>query len=142
MKRRILELKDYIGPYVGNCPITLQEIIVPVITKCDHVFEKDAILNWIQQSVDCPVCRNILNVIDENGKKVEHHPVVIVNRVTTQQILPRYILEFTPTNSSIDSSSTNSSSSSSSIAENDEEIEETESSSDYNTETSSSDDDI
>ena len=137
MKRILLELKDHIGPYVENCPITLHEIIVPVITKCDHIFEKDAILNWIQQSIECPVCRNVLNVIDENGKKVEHTPVIIANRTPTQQIMPRYVLEFTPTNSSTDSSS-----STPSTSENDAEIEGTESSSDYNNETSSSDDGI
>jgi hypothetical protein len=145
MKRKILELKDYIGTYTENCPITLHEIIVPVVTECNHVFEKDALQNWIQQSIECPVCRKVLNVIDENDKKVEPRVPIIVNILPTRQVIPRYILEFTPTNSSSSLSSSSSSTPKNServSIQRTESLSSSSSPSDHNNETSSSDDEL
>lgn len=47
-----------------SCPITLNKIKVPLVTKCAHTFERQALLNWLQHSNNCPVCRTELNIID------------------------------------------------------------------------------
>ena len=129
MKKQIVDLRDHIGPYVGNCPITLHEISQPVITECNHVFERDALISWIQQSNNCPVCRNKLNVvIDENDEGT-------VAQLTDEQLRRfRYILNFTPSDSSDSSSS---SFSDDNVLQHDES--DSASSSDYNNESSSSD---
>ena len=58
-----------LGP---TCPITLDTIVSPVTTRCGHVFEHEALLNWYQKAdtshgtrsqmfgVRCPSCRQEL----------------------------------------------------------------------------------
>jgi hypothetical protein len=45
-----------------NCPITLDEFQeeepVTLIEHCGHLFRRDAIQNWFQRNVRCPVCRH------------------------------------------------------------------------------------
>lgn len=45
-----------------NCPITLEEFQeeepVTLIEHCGHLFRRDAIQNWFQRNVRCPVCRH------------------------------------------------------------------------------------
>lgn len=40
-----------------TCPITCEKIVTPEMIKCGHVFEKDAITQWLQINKNCPVCR-------------------------------------------------------------------------------------
>jgi hypothetical protein len=46
------------------CPITNKMFIDPVITKYGHMFERDAILNWIEQSGYCPITAGSLHDTD------------------------------------------------------------------------------
>lgn len=43
------------------CPITFVEIEHPVKTSCNHVFEKDFIIQWIRERKNCPLCRKELD---------------------------------------------------------------------------------
>lgn len=44
-----------------SCPILLTPIVLPVQTDCAHIFEQDALYNWInsqrEQVATCPCCR-------------------------------------------------------------------------------------
>jgi len=40
-----------------NCPITMEEIKDPFTLSCAHVFEKEAIHNWLKNNNTCPICR-------------------------------------------------------------------------------------
>jgi hypothetical protein len=43
------------------CPITLDVMQTPVRTRCGHIFELDAISNWVLQGNGlCPLCRRQL----------------------------------------------------------------------------------
>jgi hypothetical protein len=48
--------------YNTNCPITLDDFQedepVTLIEYCGHLFRRDAIQNWFQRNVRCPVCRH------------------------------------------------------------------------------------
>jgi hypothetical protein len=56
-----LETVDYSGPPGERCPITLTDFDEGVhvcILPCSHVFEPEAIKNWLSnKSSSCPVCR-------------------------------------------------------------------------------------
>ena len=43
------------------CPITREELIVGdhvcVIKHCNHLFKNDALMQWFNSNVRCPVCR-------------------------------------------------------------------------------------
>jgi hypothetical protein len=43
------------------CPISLQCMIVPCITKCDHIFDFGNINQWITKCKNCPICREIIS---------------------------------------------------------------------------------
>jgi len=40
-----------------NCPITMEEIKDPFTLSCAHVFEREAIRNWLKNNNTCPICR-------------------------------------------------------------------------------------
>lgn len=42
------------------CPITLEEIVDPVITPCGHTYERLAIEKWLLNHWECPVDRRPL----------------------------------------------------------------------------------
>lgn len=54
-------IDDSINNTNTNCPITLEEFqqgeAVCKIRHCGHTFRRDAINNWFQGNVRCPVCR-------------------------------------------------------------------------------------
>ena len=52
------------------CPITLEMMRDPVISKCGHMFDKEAIYKWLKGEYDpskrnisraCPVCHTVLD---------------------------------------------------------------------------------
>ena len=44
----------------NECPICISNAILPVATKCGHIFCKECIKNWIniKGKLECPVCKN------------------------------------------------------------------------------------
>jgi hypothetical protein len=49
------------APTDALCPITLDVMQTPVRTRCGHIFELDAISNWVLQGNGlCPLCRRQL----------------------------------------------------------------------------------
>lgn len=70
------------GLHTESCPITNCEILDPVSTPCGHVFEKEAIINWLTQHDICPICKKefstdikIDNVMSNNSTDIDHVPV-------------------------------------------------------------------
>lgn len=43
------------------CPITNEEIKTPKTLRCNHVFEEDAINEWLRGHNNCPLCGTIIN---------------------------------------------------------------------------------
>lgn len=41
------------------CPISLEYPKEPVITNCNHVFERLKVWEWILKANECPVCRSV-----------------------------------------------------------------------------------
>ena len=60
IKKRTIELLEYIPFEDEDCPITLEKIVIAVKTTCGHVFSKDALEKWIKTNGTCPVCRGML----------------------------------------------------------------------------------
>jgi len=66
------EYSREIAQHNTNCPITLEEFQdgeqVTRINHCGHIFRRDAIQNWFQRNVRCPVCRYDIreNVTSQN----------------------------------------------------------------------------
>uniref|UniRef100_A0A6C0DPD4 RING-type domain-containing protein n=1 Tax=viral metagenome TaxID=1070528 RepID=A0A6C0DPD4_9ZZZZ len=68
-------------PYVidspdSQCSITMEEFeedeIICRIKHCGHTFKKDAIMNWFQRSVRCPICRyDIRNYVESVNVRSE-----------------------------------------------------------------------
>ena len=48
-----------------TCPITLEPILanelVIKINRCGHIFNKNALLRWLERDSRCPVCRSGIN---------------------------------------------------------------------------------
>ena len=57
------------------CPLTLEIMETPVLTRWGHNFEKDALLRWLQNHGICPLTRNSMSISD-----------IVVNRVLRDQI--------------------------------------------------------
>ena len=49
---------QHMDDYDNICPITHSEITTPLMLKCNHKFEKSAILEWLSINNNCPVCRS------------------------------------------------------------------------------------
>jgi|GEM_PF-1139782 len=45
-------------------PITQEEMEFPVITRCGHTFEREAVESWFAHKSVCPMCRNDVNPND------------------------------------------------------------------------------
>ena len=50
-------LKIYKTDEIIICPINFDIIQYPVITICNHIFEKECIIRWIKDNKTCPLCR-------------------------------------------------------------------------------------
>ena len=65
---------DIINNTNTNCPITLEEFQereqVCKIRHCGHTFRRDAITNWFQANVRCPVCR--YDIREYSAESVPH----------------------------------------------------------------------
>lgn len=44
-----------------TCPITLLDYDEGYKTICNHVFEKESIVKWIEENRNCPMCRTEIN---------------------------------------------------------------------------------
>ncbi len=44
------------------CPLTHQPFVIPVETRCEHVFEFIPIINWLQTHSSCPTCRRDIRI--------------------------------------------------------------------------------
>jgi len=49
-------IKEAVGT---DCPITFEPIqeTTAAVTSCQHVFKRDAIIQWLKKNTTCPVCR-------------------------------------------------------------------------------------
>jgi hypothetical protein len=56
------------------CPISLDLMLTPMKTSCQHIFDMKNINEWIKQNNTCPVCRgqilDIKNLDVENNNKI------------------------------------------------------------------------
>jgi hypothetical protein len=48
-------------PYRFLCPLTLQIFYDPVLSKYGHVYERSAILEWLENHEHCPMTRQTLS---------------------------------------------------------------------------------
>jgi len=55
---------SYQVPTSYICPITLQIMTYPLLTKTGLRFERSAILSWLGQSETCPLTRQKMNISD------------------------------------------------------------------------------
>lgn len=68
---RATENIEFIGslPF-SSCPISLDPFRIGEeicrIKHCSHLFKKNALMNWFQTSVRCPVCRYDIRTYEEN----------------------------------------------------------------------------
>jgi len=48
-----------------DCPITFEPIqeATSAVTTCQHVFKREAIVEWLKKNTSCPVCRDECSVI-------------------------------------------------------------------------------
>ena len=50
-------------PLNQMCPIT-NKLFLPldevIMLKCEHIFKRQSIINWVRHTNSCPVCRNII----------------------------------------------------------------------------------
>ena len=48
-----------------DCPITFEPIqeAAAAVTTCQHVFKRDAIIQWLKKNTTCPVCRDECEVV-------------------------------------------------------------------------------
>ena len=55
-------IKDAVGT---DCPITFEPIqeTTSAVTTCQHVFKREAIVEWLKKNTTCPVCREECQVI-------------------------------------------------------------------------------
>ena len=71
-----IKFKDVSNNSNDFCPIT-QESFLPddniiKILKCNHIFKRDALLNWFNTNSNCPICRfDIRNHISDSSNNIE-----------------------------------------------------------------------
>jgi len=55
-------IKDAVGT---DCPITFEPIqeTTSAVTTCQHVFKREAIVEWLKKNTTCPVCREECEVV-------------------------------------------------------------------------------
>ena len=55
-------IKDAVGT---DCPITFEPIqeATAAVTSCQHVFKREAIVQWLKKNTTCPVCRDECEVV-------------------------------------------------------------------------------
>lgn len=96
---------------VYTCPISLEIMVEPVITKQGYTFEKNAILNWLRDHRTCPISREVIfatdlvpnkalqNIIEnlrKNGRLPEKtEPIALLPPIQTQS-LPRMETRWIP----------------------------------------------
>lgn len=42
------------------CPLCLEQIVVPIITPCQHTFDLHCLEQWMERNQSCPYCRSDL----------------------------------------------------------------------------------
>jgi hypothetical protein len=57
------------------CPLTLDIMKEPIMTRWGHNYEREALMKWMERHDDCPLTRNALTLQD-----------IIVNRALKQKI--------------------------------------------------------
>lgn len=72
--------KFYLEKQNFECPITWEILNLnnSTITHCNHVFENDALENWLKKSKKCPYCKSDLNTKDSSNNT---HPQLQQNTI-------------------------------------------------------------
>jgi hypothetical protein len=55
------------------CPLTLEIMQQPVMTRWGHNFERDVLMKWMQYHSHCPMTRNPISLKDVIGQQQQHH---------------------------------------------------------------------
>ena len=63
------------------CPITTEIIQKPHTLKCSHVFEKDAILKWLEEHETCPVCREKVKDLEISEEALNSIDNICINNL-------------------------------------------------------------
>jgi hypothetical protein len=66
------EIKDSL-----HCPISLDLMLTPTKTSCQHVFDVKSINEWIKENNTCPVCRG--QILDIKNLDIENNNQIIEN---------------------------------------------------------------
>ena len=84
-----------------RCPITLDNFIVGEticqIRHCNHIFKTDALMNWFNRNVRCPVCRHDLRNYESPSQEVPamaESPTPILPRTARSTSLANGITSF------------------------------------------------
>ena len=71
-----------------TCPITMEEIRNPRALSCSHVFESEAIQQWLLTNNKCPLCRTEQTTEPQTERRyVERNQVIIVSELFTWKSL-------------------------------------------------------
>lgn len=55
------KLFDEIDNGITNCPICLDDFNKEkeiIVLKCDHIYHKECIIEWVKMNISCPLCRS------------------------------------------------------------------------------------
>mgnify|MGYP001464308136 CR=1 FL=1 len=55
------KLFDGIDNGITNCPICLDDFNKEkeiIVLKCDHIYHKECIIEWVKMNISCPLCRS------------------------------------------------------------------------------------
>jgi hypothetical protein len=62
---------------VLQCPISLELMLSPTKTTCQHIFDMKNINEWIKKNDSCPVCRS--KIVDIDNLNLKNDNVIINN---------------------------------------------------------------
>lgn len=62
---RALDTHNKMNTSVNNCPITQSPFVDPIMAPCcGNSFERDALVQWLETSSECPLCKGSLDDFD------------------------------------------------------------------------------
>ena len=61
------------------CPISLQCMLTPCITRCDHIFDFININQWITKHNNCPICQSAIS--DTNNLDSDHELLKTLQKI-------------------------------------------------------------
>lgn len=66
--------------FLLTCPLSLGEVVDPVIDKCGHTFEREKIKKWLQKNNTCPFSRERITRGDLIQNRIVKQAIDILNK--------------------------------------------------------------